>query len=297
MAMADLRYAARRLARSPGFTITAATLLALGIGANAVIFGALDALLLRPLPVRQPEQLVRMVQDRPRLGRRSVLPHRYYQALKEHATTLSAVFGEEPMQVAMGIPAPAEQINISLVTPEYFEVLGVPAAIGRTLTAADANPSSGAPPAVLSYGFWRRRFSGDERAVGRNIELHGHAFSVVGVMPREFNGVSIDTTPDVRVPLATYSLLSVYNPNAALDTIWVDLAGRMKPGVTRERAQAEALAIWRNITKGTDEQDSEPIQMDSLLHGVSVLRQRFTGALRLLIASVALLQLLVCANL
>ena len=121
--MADLRFAARRLAGSPGFTLVAATLLAVGIGANAVIFGALDAILFRPLPARRPEQLVRMVQEIPRVGRRSAFAYTFYRTLREHSTTLSAVFGEEDMQVAMGSPAPAEEVRVHLVTVEFFEVL------------------------------------------------------------------------------------------------------------------------------------------------------------------------------
>ena len=298
MAVADLRIAARKLARSPGFTLTATLLLAAGIGANAVIYSALDVILLRPLPVRHPEQLVRMVQDMGGiLGRRSALPYKYYQALRDHATTLSAVFGEEQMQVAMGSPKPAEEIRVHLVTPEFFDMLGGQAIAGRTLTADDALETPGAPPAVLSYGFWSRRFNSDRAAIGRTLELHGHAFTIVGVLPREFNGISIDTAPEVRVPMRAAPLLQLTTRYQPLESRWLDLSGRMKPGVSRQRAQAECAAIWRSSVKGTDDENAEAIQLDPLEHGLSILRQKFGGALRLLIASVALLQLMVCANL
>jgi len=199
--MGDLRSALRTLGHSPGFTLIAAALLALGIGANAVIFGALDAILLRPLPVRHPEQLVHLVQDIPRIGHRGAYPYTFYRTLLEHSTTLSTVFGEEEMQDAMESPAPAEEVRVHLLTPEFFDALNATAIVGRTLTAADAVESPGALPAVLSYGFWRRRFDGDRRAVGRTIQLHGHTFTIVGVTARGFNGISIETAPDVCVPL------------------------------------------------------------------------------------------------
>src|SRR5580704_10854285 len=178
MLMGDFRSAFRTLSHSPGFTLIAAALLALGIGANAVIFGALDAILLRPLPARHPEQLVHMVQDIPRVGRRSTILVTCYETLRDHATTLSTVFGAEDMQVAMESPAPAEEVLVHLVTREYFEGLNASALVGRTLSRTDALETPGAPLAVLSYGFWQRRFTGDRRAIGREIQLHGHAFTI-----------------------------------------------------------------------------------------------------------------------
>ena len=285
------------MAHSPGFTLIAASLLAVGIGANAVIFGALDAILLRPLPVRHPEQLVHVVQDIPRLGRRSNFPYGFYRTLIEHSTTLSAAFGEEEEQVAMENPAPAEEIRVHLVTPEFFDVLKTSALAGRTLTPADAADSPGAPPAVLSYGFWQRRFNGDRRAVGRTIQLHGHAFTIVGVLPRDFNGISIETAPDVCVPLRIAPLLQISSQIAPMESRWLDLSARLKPGVTLARAQEETRAMWLRASAGDKDARTEPLQLDSLEHGTSILRQKFDGALRLLIASVALLQLMVCANL
>jgi predicted permease len=293
MQMNDLRGALRTLAHSPGFTLVAAALLAVGIGANAVIFGALDAILLRPLPVQHPEQLVHMVQDLPRVGRRSAFDKAFYETLRDHATTLSTVFGQEDMPVAMELPAPAEEVRVQLVTPEFFEALNASALIGRALGPSDGAESSGAPPAVLSYGFWHRRFSGGRHAIGREIQLHGHVFTIVGAMPREFNGVAVETAPDVWVPLRAAPWLQV-DPRYQMG-VWVDLAGRLKPGVTRARAQTEIRAIWLNTPNGR--KDDHPLELDSLEHGTSILRQKFSGALRLLIASVALLQLMVCANL
>jgi predicted permease len=297
MLMSDLRNALRTLLHAPGFTLTAAALLAVGIGANAVIFGALDAILLRPLPVRHPEQLVHLVQDIPRIGHRGAFAYSFYRTLLEHSTTLSTAFGEEEMEDTMESPAPAEEVRVHLVTPEFFDALNASAMVGRTLTPADAAESAGALPAVLSYGFWRRRFDGDRRALGRKIQLHGHAFTIVGVTPREFNGISIETAPDVCVPLRAAPLLETRGKIMPVESQALDLCGRLKPGVTRERAQAEVRAMWLNSPDGRGADPTQPLLLDSLEFGTSVLRQKFSGALRLLIASVGLLQLMVCANL
>jgi predicted permease len=291
--MGDLRGALRTLRHSPGFALLAALLLAIGIGANAVIFGALDAILLRPLPARHPEQLIHVVQNIARVGRRSNYLVSFYETLRDHAITLSTVFGEEEVQAAFESPAPAEEIRVHLVSPEYFEGLNASALVGRALTPSDALESSGAPPAVLSYGFWQRRFAGGRQAIGRNVQLHGHVFTIVGVMPQEFHGYSIDTAPEVFTPLRAASLLE-RDPRYKMGG-WVDLAGRLKPGVTMARAQAEIRAMWLNTPEGR--QAKEPLELDSLQFGTSVLRAKFSGALELLIASVALLQLMVCANL
>jgi len=296
MLMADLRNALRTLLKSPGFTLIAAALLAVGIGANAVIFGALDAILLRTLPARNPEQLVHVVQDVPRIGHRSAFPYSFYRALLEHSTTLSVAFGEEEEQVAMEKPTPAEEIRVHLVTPEFFNVLNASALLGRTLTPADAD-SQGMPPAVLSYGFWQRRFDGGRGAVGRTIQLHGHAFAIVGVLPREFNGISIETAPDVCVSLRAAPLLETTAKITPMESQALDLAGRLKPGVPRARAQEEVRAMWLQATANDQDVRADPLLLDSLEHGTSILRQKFTGALQLLIASLALLQLMVCAKL
>ena len=308
-AVNDVRYAARMLANTPGFTLVAASLLAAGIGANTLIFSALDAVLLRNLPVRHPEALVRMVQKSPQLGTRSSFEYAFYEALRDRSATLAAVFGERESPIAMNEPAPAEEIQAGLVTPEFFDVLGVAALHGRTLTPADARDDPGPPPAVLSYGFWRKRFDADPRAVGRAIVLRGHKFVIVGVMPREFNGVSMDTSPDVRLPIRVAPLLVDFD-NASIVRVSqltdLSIAGRLKPGATREQAQAECLAIWRTATVAFYQQHAEfgdvenelarGIELDPLQRGVSILRDHYGNALKLLVGSAGLLLLMICAN-
>ena len=155
--VSDLRFAVRLLLRSPAFSTIAVLLLAVGIGANAVFFSAFDHILLRPLPVRNPEELVRVVRDFPGIGiRGGIFPAGYYEALRKNATTLSSVFGS--MEMNSVISEPAEQIRVHLVTSHFFDAMGVPPVYGRVLTEADEAAREGLPPAVLSPGLWRRRF-------------------------------------------------------------------------------------------------------------------------------------------
>jgi predicted permease len=303
----DLRYAVRMLAKSPGFALAVAGLLALGIGANAAIFSALNALLLRPLPVTQPQQLIRLVQTVPRIGVTSVFTRTVYEALKKHATTLSTVFGDAEWPVAMDDPKPAEQVRVHVVTPEFFDALGVPALYGRTLTENDAKDEPGPPPVVLSYGFWQRRFASDPHVVGRSITLRGQKFMVVGVMPRTFNGITADTAPDLRIPLRAFPLLH-FNGSYRGNGIALELAARLKPGVSLAQAREECFAIWHatfeedlervpNITPDQIRAQLSPgLQVESIERGVSILRDRFGLALQLLAGSSGLLLLLMCSN-
>jgi predicted permease len=295
----QLRIAARMLAKTPGLTLSAIMLLAIGIGGGTLLFSAFEAVWLRPLPVRHPEQLVRMVQDLPRLGKRSYFSYRYYRTLKERSTTLSAVFGEAEWYVAMNQPAPAIQLRVHVVTPEFFSELGAQPLYGRLLTPADTDA------VVLSHGFWERRFHSDRAAVGRTITLHGFPFTIVGVMPPEFNGTSADNTPEVRAPvggimhLARYEGPNSVQPQIDLDEYQLDLAGRLKPGVTLQQAEAECQALWRAMVekkRDAEMQLQRGMSLDPLERGVSIVRDKFGEAVRLVAGASGLLLLLVCAN-
>ncbi len=305
--MTDLRFAARLLSRNPGSALAIVVLLALGIGASTVIFSAFDALLLRPLPVSHPEQLVRMVQNIPKIGiSAEFLPYDYYLALRDHSKSFESVFAETPAnyRFPMTSPEPAEQISVRAVTPEYFSALGVIALYGRVLTAADETEQSGAPPAVLSYGFWERRFNGDSHAIGRLMTLRGNQFAIVGVLKRGFNGISADTAPDVRVPNRVYPLLTGY-PSVHRA---IELAGRLKPGITREQAEAECLVMWKVVMEPyyRDVLEDPPqrvavmlgygMELESAERGASILRGRFADTLSLLMALTGVLLLMVCSN-
>jgi predicted permease len=299
--VSDLRFAWRMLARSRGFTLAAAGLLAAGIGVTTFIFSAVDAIILRPLPVAHPEQLVHFVQSLPRIGFDSRVPLPAYEALRDRSTTMSAVFGEQEVDRTMTEPAPAERVRIHLSTPNYFDDLGVHAVVGRTLTRDDANDNPSDPPAVLSYSFWQRRYNGDSKALGKTLRVLGQAFVIVGVLPREFNGFTADTAPDIRVPLRVWPLFApgwVGHP----EFVELNLAGRLKPGVSIAKAQAESKGIWKAALDAmgkptsTSRDPTYPLELAPLEHGTSVLRDRFSAALKFLIVCSGFLLLMVCAN-
>jgi putative ABC transport system permease protein len=303
----DIRYGLRQLRRNPGFTIVAVLTLALGIGASTVIFSLFDAVFLRPLPVRQPGQLVRLVQHVPKIGSVSIFRYVYVQALRNRAQSFDFVFAQvgENYHFAMSDPAPAKEITLRAVTPEFFEALGVEALYGRVLMPSDAFEEPGSPPAVLSYNFWRRRFAGDRDVVkGRDIIVNGQHFAIVGVMPHSFGGLSVDSVPDLWVPVRVFPSLT----SGSLDKFQFDLAARLKPGVNPVAAQAECQVIWTPVMRdyyqrvlklpplaaaGALRRD---VWLEPLRHGVSVVRHRYGDVFKLLMASVILLLLIVCAN-
>jgi predicted permease len=299
----DWRFSARMLARSPGFAIAAIALLSAGIGASVVIFSALDAVWLRPLMAKHPEELARMVQHRTGIGTVSDFVYDFYAALRDHSTTFSAVFAEEEEPfIPMSDPAPAEMIWTNVVTPEYFDVLGVAPLYGRTFRAGDPPDTT-----VLSYDFWQRRFNGDARAVGRTITLHSHRFVILGVMPRGFHGITTDIEPALRVMGGALPLIAEVSGGRTPDftqDYGISVGGRLKPGVTMTQARAESFALWAPVTKafyerlhigaGTELRDG--MELESLEHGVSITREKFGGAIELMGFLVALLLLMVCAN-
>jgi predicted permease len=297
--MHDLRYGMRTLMRTPASTGLIVALLGLGLGASATIFSLFDAVLLRPLPVPHPEQLVLMVQHLPKIPARSNFAYAYYQALRDHATTLQYVFGEadDVNHLRMSEPA-SEEISVNAVTPEFFKALGAKPYWGRTLTADDDG-------AVLSYQFWRGHFSDDPKALaGKTLLVNGHRLPVVGVMPRDFNGFSADTSPDIRVALKACPILLHCKP----ETIYMQLAGRLKPGVTRAAAEAECLAIWNATMRDyyVNVERRSPalmaafvkrgMNLEPLARGTSVLRDRAGDVLKLLMAGITLLVFIIGLN-
>jgi predicted permease len=308
--MTSLRYTTRMLIKAPGYALATVSLLAIGIGATAVIFSLLDALLLRPLPVQNPKSLVRVVQNIPQLRVRTEFQYAFYSALIQRGTTFDSVFAVLNKTVALSYPGPAEEVHVQLTTPQFFATLGVPALYGRTLDATDGSESSETPPAIISYGFWRARFNSDPRAIGGTIQLNGHPFTIVGVMPRRFNGFSADTTPEIRVPFRTLPQLG--QTTNEINYPSVEIVGRLKAGVTRPGAQAQCLLIWNNaisdywkalglssdLTAAHISSDlSLGVELQPLERGASILRDRYDTALVVLAASAGLLQLMLCANL
>jgi predicted permease len=306
----DLQFGVRLLERSPAFTATAVLLLAVGISANTLIFSVLHALLLRPLPVAHPENLVRLIEVHPNEFVTWDLPYGLCEALAARAASLSEVICQGQADVAFRDGSVTERVRVHLVSPNFFSSLGVHASLGRVLTADDER--SAARSAVLSYGFWRRRFQGDPSVMGRSILLRGNPFTVVGVTPEGFNGLAVDTSPDLRVPAAVDRLLmeTQRDMNPAARPLFGQVFARLREGVPVERASSEVdsqmHAAYADLLeqifpplKGTAPQKTavrSRLRLEPVANGVSALRGPFSRGLEVLMAGVALLLLMACAN-
>ena len=306
----DLRFGARLLAKSPVFTATAAMLLAVGISATTSIFSVVNALLLRPLPVSHPENLVRLIEVHPNDFVTWDLPYNLCNALASGDSSLSEAICQGEADVAFREGMSTERVRVHLVSPNFFSSLGVHACLGRVLTAADE--STAAMNAVLSYDFWRRRLRSDRSILGRSIVLGGHPFTVVGVSCAGFNGLTVETSPDIRVPAAVdRSLVKPYaEMSAAARPLFAQIFGRLREGVPIERASAEVdpllHAAYQDLldqmfppAKGMTPANSvihSRLRLESVANGVSPLRAQFAHGLEVLMSGVALLLLMACAN-
>ncbi len=295
----DLLYSFRLIRKSPLFSLYVIVPLALGIGLNGAIFILVDALLLRPLPVKNPEELVRVVQIVQNLGPRSDYTYDAFRALEQKSTSLTGVIGYADVNTAMRDSSGVSQIRCQIVTGNYFTVLGVQPLYGRVLSSSDELAPASSPPVVLSYPYWRRQLQGDPNIVGKRITLEDLPFTVVGVMPRDFNGLEVETSPDIRVPLMAASLVSRRDPDAdSFRKFEYSLAARLKPGVNLEQARAETKNIVyasMDFGAGNATRD-ERLELQPIGKGVSLIRPKFASGLVLLMSGVGLLLLMICAN-
>lgn len=305
----DLHFGVRLLAKSPVFAATAVLLLAIGISANTLIFSVVNALLLRPLPVSHPENLVRLVEVHPNDFVTWSLPYDLCGALASSGA-LSEVLCQGEADVALSEGTSTERVRVHLVSPNFFSSLGVHAYLGRVLTAEDERTA--AMNAVLSYDFWQRRFRRDASIVGRSIILRGRPFTIVGVSPEAFNGLTVDTSPDIRVPAAVDRALvePERDRSPAARPLFGQTFGRLRGGVPIERASSEVHVLLRAAYEEQLEQifpqgkemaaskkviDSR-LRLEPVANGVSTLRAQFSRGLEVLMSGVALLLLMACAN-
>ena len=290
----DFRFAARILRNSPLFAAGVMSLLALGIAANTVMFSLVDAMLLRPLPVRDADSLHRFVTIRPPLPARGDFERTEYEAWQKQLSGFRELIAWSELQVPLTISQLTERAQVDFVTGNYFTSLGVAPALGRLFTAEDL--AEGTAPAILSYPYWQRRFGGDVHVLGKIIELDGRKIIIVGVSAKHFNGLTLETTPDLRLPLAW---LKPLRPALGDINIRFEVAGRLRDGVSVEAARQEAESIWVATWKLMEPNDPLPtarFELQSASRGISRLRGSFGGVLWILMAGVLLLMLIVCAN-
>jgi predicted permease len=298
--LVDLKHIGRRLRRSPGFAITVVLTLAIGIGANTAVFSVLDSVLLRPLPYSEPQQLVAMRLNAP--GAPGLTDFR--DELRMSASMYLTFAAHNKSFQSMGVWLPGtgsitglgqpEQINTALITDGVLQTLGIPAAAGQWLTAADQNPH-GARRVMLGYGYWQRRFGGDPSVVGRviNVDLTPH--EIAGVMPRGFKVVNYDF--DMLEPMA-------------FDPVKQQLAGfayhgigRLRPGVTISQADADVarlLNVWMDSWTNGPGTDSHWFLKWKITPAFQPLKEQVVGSignvLWVVMATIGLVMLIACTN-
>ncbi len=250
----DLRHASRSLAKAPGFTAVAVATLALGIGVNTTLFTAYNAVALKPLPVADPQRVVRLerwFQSNARGDVQYAFSYPEYEYTRDHNSVFSdLVAASWPVHASF---AGSQRVTGHLVSANYFAALGVPAMLGRTFLPEEDRAPGGNAVVVLSRSFWQRQFNGDTRVLGQVLKLNGTALTVVGVAPGEFTGTSVPpAVPDFWAPL---SIAPQLTPGRAPDFAAVQLVARLKAGTSLKRAQAEADVVVRQFTATRREPD------------------------------------------
>ena len=290
----DVRYGLRGFRRNPGFAATAVLSLALGIGANTAIFRLFDALLFRPLPVRSPEELVLVVQ---KMGdQRSLMLTNGDREAFSTSETLAGLCASRHSRIRVTRLGESQFAEGMFAGGNCFALLGVGTAIGRTITEADDQPSAPALVAVLSYGYWQRKFGAGPSVIGQKIDLDGQLFTIAGVAPPGFIGLEPGAPAEIIVPLTSFHSPLLANPSVH----WLRLLGRRKPGVSVEQVQADLQVLASRVPKGPKENRVTPPERLEVVpagNGFGAARMEFSLPLRLLMGAVALVLLIACANL
>src|SRR5207237_705820 len=244
--MNDLKFAFRQLLKNPGFTTVAVLTLALGIGANTAIFTIINTVLLRSLPVKNPDELVQVVLTSGSPKPDYSFSYPFYERLSENAHTLSGLFAaggvgqKDRLVVPNGGDAEVEFVRAQPVSGNFFSVLGVTTLLGRTITDVDDRPGNAQAVAVISHNFWQRRFGGDVSVIGRIVTFEGKPFTIVGVAPPDFFGFQPGENPELWWPLQIVP--QVYRDRLTEGNQWLRLMGRLSHGVEQSQAEAE-LAV------------------------------------------------------
>ncbi|HLY42343.1 MAG TPA: ABC transporter permease [Terracidiphilus sp.] len=314
----DIRDGARQLRKSPGFSLIAIVSLTLGIGANTAIFTLLNAIMLRPLPVQNPGELVLFgdgkahgstlgVPD----GSTRLFSDAFFHDFRQQDTLFSGIAAVDSSQFATkaSIAGAAYQTtNIDLVSGSYFSVLGVPAFLGRTIEESDAGSDGSGPVAVASYSWFQRHFNGDPSALGKVIRIQSHDYTLVGVARPGFFGITVGQSTDLWIPLSMEKAFARPGANAIGQKLFqsLHLIGRLKPGVTTTQASAETNLLFKQILRGYLGPKPPQKHLDDLAHasieltpggrGISPLSFAFSLPLEILMAIVALVLVIACAN-
>ena len=289
----DVRYALRMMRRSPGFTAVAVLSLSMGIGANTAIFSLINILMLRLLPVKDPQQLVELLSRYPGEPRINAFSWQSYEHYRDHNQVFSGLIGTSgPTRLNVRSEGlEPETLTGESVVGNFFPVLGMTPAIGRLIGPED-NSTETAPAAVavVSWAYWKSRFNLDPTILGKQIIVGNAPVTIVGVTPRAFFGLQVGSRTDIWLP------------RLASDRTGLRLVGRLKPGVSIEQARAEMAVLFQFTLEEEAKSSKDPlvrqlkIEVDSAGAGFSVLRDRFAKPLLVLMAVVGLLLLIACIN-
>lgn len=300
----DVRYALRTLRADPAFALTALLSLALGIGANTAIFGILNALMLRSLPVEDPRQLVTFGS-----GEQSYYTNPIWEQVRDRQHAFSGAFAYSSHRFDLADGGESQLANGLWVSGDFFRVLGVPAIRGRLITPADDRHGGGTsgPVAVISYSFWQGHFARDPSVIGKSFTVDRHPFQIVGITPPWFTGLDIDQNYDFAIPIGCEPL--VRTDRSALEHRswwWLKIVGRLAPGETIQRAQAQIQALAPEIYRATTPQNysanmqrryqQRSFTLQPAETGFSQTRLQYRTALYTLMAVVGLVLLIACAN-
>ncbi|HEX8764094.1 MAG TPA: ABC transporter permease, partial [Candidatus Acidoferrum sp.] len=314
--ISDFRYALRTLRRSPGFVAVAVMTLALGIGANTAIFSLLDQILLRLLPVKNPQQLVMLTMRGHHYGSNwggNAISHPMFRDFQAHNEVFSGMFCRFPDRASLTFAGQSERVAAELVSGTYFSVLGVKTILGRAFTPEDDRVPLGHPLVMLTYDYWRQRFGGDPEIVGKNLIVNGHNITVIGVAQQGFDGVELGYTTQIFIPIMMQDWIIVGNPKMLTDrrTRWVNAFGRLKPGVSMTQAKASLQPFMHSMLESEvkeaafahastyDREQFLKCWMDVLpgSQGRSYTRRGLSAPLWVLMATTGMVLLIACANL
>ena len=311
--LADLRYVLRLLRRSPLFTCAVTASLALGIGANTVIFKLLDQVLFRPLPVKDPGQLVLLDAPGPNSGMftgdrsRRLFSYPEYRSLRDRGRMFDGLIARYPVGVNFSYEGPAEAAAGELVSGNFFDVLGIRPALGRLLSPQDDLIKGAHPVAVIGYGFWMRRFGGDPGVVGKTVRVNSTPMTVIGVLPSGFFGVYIGRVPDLYVPMMMKAQMTpTWDRLEDRTAHWLHILGRVQ---NRAAAEAAVQVLYKpELEADLAAMGSEPfpgfrqrflenkLLLQPASSGVPTFREEAGVPLWLLMAMVGLVLLIACAN-
>ena len=320
----DAAYAVRTLRKNKGFTAVLLLILGIGIGANTAMFSLIDALMLRSLPVPHPETLV-TIGDPSRTGglstgspRTDLASYPVYADIRDHNRVLSGVYATgRTGRLDAFIPEPggttppdggqAEHPRGRLVSGNFFSVLGIPAHVGRVFTQEEDEAPAKDPVAVISYGYWQRRFAGNPAAIGRILVVNRTALTIIGITPEGFTGDLVGQANDVWIPLMMQPALLAHTKWLTdRGTNWLLLMGRLKPGVTLAQAKEDIAAVaGRSLRDNASLEErglterrlvQEPVRVEAGNKGFSYYRSSYGESLLTLMVAVGLVLLVVCAN-